>query len=217
MNSTEKEIVYKISNSYSTLNKLTSKTKNVIFACHGMGYLSRYFLKYFNGLNTDDNYIITPQAQSKYYVAPKMKHVGASWLTKENTIMETDNVMNYFDSVFKSENIENMNLIFLGYSQGVSVAMRYLAKRKIMISKLLLMSGGIPKELSPEDFKYLKNKAKIYYIYGDKDEYINCEFLKSEKNKIEHLFSNINYIPFKGNHEIKTDIIELIIDKKKST
>ena len=82
MNSTEKEIVYTISNSYTTLNSLTSKTKNVIFACHGMGYLSRYFLKYFKGLNSDDNYIIIPQAQSKYYIAPKMKHVGASWLTK---------------------------------------------------------------------------------------------------------------------------------------
>ena len=86
MNSTEKEIIYKISNSYSTLNALTSKTRNVIFACHGMGYLSRYFLKYFKGLDSDLNYIIVPQAQSKYYIAPKMKHVGASWLTKENTI-----------------------------------------------------------------------------------------------------------------------------------
>jgi len=37
MNSTEKEIVYNISNSYTTLNYLTNKTKNVIFACHGMG------------------------------------------------------------------------------------------------------------------------------------------------------------------------------------
>ena len=77
MNSTEKEIIYKISNSYSTLNALTSKTRNVIFACHGMGYLSRYFLKYFKGLDSELNYIIVPQAQSKYYIAPKMKHVGA--------------------------------------------------------------------------------------------------------------------------------------------
>ena len=172
MNSTEKEIVYTISNSYTTLNSLTSKTKNVIFACHGMGYLSRYFLKYFKGLNSDDNYIIIPQAQSKYYIAPKMKHVGASWLTKENTLKEMENIISYFDNVLSNEKIENLNFIFLGYSQGVSVAMRYLAKRKIIVSKLILMSGGIPKELTPKDFKYLKNKAVIYYVYGDKDEYI---------------------------------------------
>ena len=212
MNSTEKEIVYTISNSYTTLNSLTSKTKNVIFACHGMGYLSRYFLKYFKGLNSDDNYIIIPQAQSKYYIAPKMKHVGASWLTKENTLKEMENVISYFDSVLSNEKIENLNFIFLGYSQGVSVAMRYLAKRKIIVSKLILMSGGIPKELTPKDFKYLKNKAAIYYVYGDKDEYITEGFLNSEKKRLENLFSNINYIEFDGNHEIKTEIIESIIN-----
>jgi len=212
MNSTEKEIVYTISNSYTTLNSLTSKTKNVIFACHGMGYLSRYFLKYFKGLNSDDNYIIIPQAQSKYYIAPKMKHVGASWLTKENTLKEMENIISYFDSVLSNEKIENLNFIFLGYSQGVSVAMRYLAKRKIIVSKLILMSGGIPKELTPKDFKYLKNKAVIYYVYGDKDEYITEDFLNSEKKRFEDLFSNINYIEFDGNHEIKTEIIESIIN-----
>ena len=212
MNSTEKEIVYTISNSYTTLNSLTSKTKNIIFACHGMGYLSRYFLKYFKGLNSDDNYIIIPQAQSKYYIAPKMKHVGASWLTKENTLKEMENIKSYFDSVLSNEKIENLNFIFLGYSQGVSVAMRYLAKRKIIVSKLILMSGGIPKELTPKDFKYLKNKAAIYYVYGDKDEYITEGFLNSEKKRLENLFSNINYIEFDGNHEIKTEIIESIIN-----
>ena len=212
MNSTEKEIVYTISNSYTTLNSLTSKTKNVIFACHGMGYLSRYFLKYFKGLNSDDNYIIIPQAQSKYYIAPKMKHVGASWLTKENTLKEMENIISYFDSVLSNEKIENLNFIFLGYSQGVSVAMRYLAKRKIIVSKLILMSGGIPKELTPKDFKYLKNKAVIYFVYGDKDEYISEDFLNSEKKRFEDLFSNINYIEFDGNHEIKTEIIESIIN-----
>jgi predicted esterase len=212
MNSTEKEIVYTISNSYTTLNSLTSKTKNVIFACHGMGYLSRYFLKYFKGLNSDDNYIIIPQAQSKYYIAPKMKHVGASWLTKENTLKEMENIISYFDNVLSNEKIENLNFIFLGYSQGVSVAMRYLAKRKIIVSKLILMSGGIPKELTPKDFKYLKNKAVIYFVYGDKDEYISEDFLNSEKKRLEDLFSNIKYIEFDGNHEIKTEIIESIIN-----
>lgn len=212
MNSTEKEIVYTISNSYTTLNSLTSKTKNVIFACHGMGYLSRYFLKYFKGLNSDDNYIIIPQAQSKYYIAPKMKHVGASWLTKENTLKEMENIKSYFDSVLSNEKIENLNFIFLGYSQGVSVAMRYLAKRKIIVSKLILMSGGIPKELTPKDFKYLKNKAVIYFVYGDKDEYISEDFLNFEKKRLEDLFSNIKYIEFDGNHEIKTEIIESIIN-----
>ena len=105
MNSTENEIYYSISNSYSTLNTLSESTKNVWFVCHGMGYLSRYFLKYFKDLNPEENYIIAPQAQSKYYIAESYKHVGASWLTKENTLKETQNVLRYFDAVYEAENI----------------------------------------------------------------------------------------------------------------
>lgn len=85
MNPTEKQVSYNITNSYCTLNERTSKTKNVWIVFHGIGYLSKYFLKYFKGLDPEENYIIAPQAASKYYLNGKYTHVGASWFTKDNT------------------------------------------------------------------------------------------------------------------------------------
>ena len=112
MNKLEKEVSYNISNTYSTLNSLTKKTKNVWLVCHGIGYLSRYFLKYFDELDPDENYIIAPQAQSKYYLGSKYTHVGASWLTKENTSQEIKSMMRYLDAVLEAENFpERINLI----------------------------------------------------------------------------------------------------------
>ena len=211
MNSTEKEIYYTINNSYSTLNKLTNTTKNVWFVCHGMGYLSRYFIQYFKGLPSDENYVIAPQAQSKYYQSPKFKHVGASWLTKENTLVETENVMTYFDAVFENESIpKDKNLIVFGYSQGVSVAMRYLAKRKLHCSQLILHSGGIPKELTPSDFEFLK--AKVTLIYGLQDEFLNEERIMYETKRAASLFgNNLNIMPFEGNHVVNVELIEKLV------
>jgi len=207
MNSTEKEISYQTTNSYSTLNTLTQHTKNVWFACHGMGYLGRYFIKYFEALDADENYIIAPQAQSKYYIPPKFKHVGSSWLTKENTIQETENVMRNFDAVLDAENIpSNVNLIVIGYSQGVSVAMRYVAKRQLQCCQMVLMSGGIPKELTAEDFAFLK--AKITLIYGTQDEYMNEEHMQYEQQRVQELFgSDVTIIPFKGAHIVNVELI----------
>ncbi len=171
MNSQEKEITYTTSNSYSTLNTLTDTTKNVWFVCHGMGYLSRYFLRYFKQLNPKENFIIAPQAPSKFYIQPKM-HVGANWLTRNDTGAGMDNILNYFDAVLEAEHIpEDINFIVLGYSQGVSVAMRYLAKRQLQCHELVLHSGGIPKELVPKDFEYLSKETKVKLIYGTDDEY----------------------------------------------
>ena len=131
MKMAEKKVSYQISNSYSTLNEISVKTKNVWVVLHGIGYLSRYFLKYFKDLDPDENYIIAPQAQAKYYLNNEYRHVGASWLTRENTEAETENVLNYLDEVYKAESLQDApNLIIFGYSQGVSIATRWIARNK---------------------------------------------------------------------------------------
>jgi predicted esterase len=211
MNSEEKEISYTITNTYSTLNTITATTKNVWLVCHGMGYLSRYFLKYFKGLNPEENYIIAPQAQNKYYITPNFKHVGASWLTKENTKAETENVLNYFDTVLENENIpKNLNLIVFGYSQGVSIATRYLASRQFQCAKLILHSGSIPKELNVEIFAFYK--GKIHLICGDKDEHITTEGLQLELDRAKSLFgSHLEIHLFDGVHEVNIDIINGLV------
>lgn len=213
MKPTEKEITYQTTNSYSTLNTLSDSTKNVWFACHGMGYLSRYFLKYFADLNPEENYLIAPQAQSKYYVSSRLKHVGASWLTKENTIKETENVMRYLDAVFEAEHLSKKpNLIMLGYSQGVSIALRYIAKRQLSCSQIVMMSGGIPKELTVADFEFLDPLTKISLIYGTNDEYLDEDRLSLEKNRAFELFGHcdLQIIPFDGKHEVNTTLIKQI-------
>ena len=211
MNSTEKEISYQTTKTYSTLNKLSSKTKNVWLVCHGIGYLSKYFLKYFKELNADENYIIAPQAPSKYYLNSEYKHVGASWLTKENTLAETENVLNYLDAVLEAEKIPvDKNLIVLGYSQGVSVAMRYVARRTLQCHQLVLLSGGIPKELTAEDFKF--SKAQVTIIYGKSDVYLNEERMASETKKAKELFGdNYNIIAFDGGHEVNVELIHGLV------
>lgn len=211
MNLEDKEISYTTTNSYSTLNSLTNTTKNVWFVCHGMGYLSRYFLKYFEGLDADENYMIAPQAQSKYYIPPKFKHVGASWLTKENTLKETENVMRNFDAIFEAENIpKTINLIVLGYSQGVSVAMRYIVKRQLQCAQLILHSGGIPKEINPIDFSFLD--AKVTMIYGTQDEYLNDKRIASETKRVQELFENkAQILPFNGKHVVNVKLINSLV------
>lgn len=211
MNSKEKEISYQSTSTYSTLNTLTEQTKNVWLVFHGMSYLSRYFLKYFKELDPNDNYIIAPQAPSKSYIQPSFKNVGATWLTKENTLTETNNILLYIDAVLEREHItDNKNIIVLGYSQGVSIAMRYIAKRKMQCDKLVLMSGGIPKELKTEDFEFLT--SDVIHIYGIHDEYLNADRMEYETNRIKELFDKrVEIIPFDGKHIVNTKLIHSLV------
>ena len=216
MSNTEKTVTYSTENTYLTQNGLTPKTKNVWLVFHGIGYLSRYFVKYFKGLDAEENYLIVPQAPSKYYLKNEYKYVGASWLTKENTETEIKNVFNYIDAVLAAENLpEDINLMLFGFSQGVSIATRWLANKKIECKLVALYAGGIPNELTAEDFDFLDFDATdIKVIYGDQDEYLTPERLKGEKTKIEKLFQGqAEIISFTGGHEVKPEIIEGLLKK----
>ena len=208
----EKEVSYTSTNTYTTVNTFTSKTKNIWITFHGLGYLSRYFAKYFRHLNPEENYIIVPQAPSKYYQGSDFKHVGASWLTKENTVAETKNVLEYIDAVWKNEKPETMpNFIVMGYSQGVSIATRWLSSRKIQCDQLLLHSGGIPVELKPEDFSFLKPETKVIYLYGSKDPYITEARKTEEQLKGTSLFGNrLQISVFEGVHGVNTSFLQQV-------
>jgi predicted esterase len=213
MNSTEKEINYTSHNSYSTLNTLSERTNTIWFTCHGMGYLSRYFLRYFKGLDAEKNYIIAPQAPSKFYIQPKM-YVGANWLTKDNTAKGMNNIINYFDAIFKEEKLppKDKSFIIFGYSQGVSVATRYMAKHQIQCDQLVIHSGGIPKELRPKDFKYLSENTRVKLIYGTEDEYLNEERIAQETDTALRLFgSRLTILPFTGTHVVNVDYINDLV------
>lgn len=210
----EETVTYTAKNTYLTQNTLGEKTKNVWLVFHGIGYLSRYFVKYFEGLDPEENYIIVPQAPSKYYLKNEYKYVGASWLTKENTSMEIDNVIHYVDAVLQTEQLpSHVNLILFGFSQGVSVATRYLVHRKLKCHALILYAGGIPNELKKEDFDFLdRDTTQVKLMYGDKDEFITPERLATEKVKIQDLFQGkAEIVMFKGGHEVKPKLIRDLV------
>lgn len=199
-----KQVVYTSKNTYSTLNTFTEKTKNVWMVFHGLGYLSKYFIHYFSTLNKKENFIIAPQAPSKYYQDTTFTHVGASWLTRVDTEMEIENNLNYVDAIFKQEMTREIpNLIIMGYSQGVSIATRWVARRKISCDKLILHSGGIPKELKAGDFDFLKPEIPVIYLYGNKDQYVTKARKTEEELHGNKLFGNrLKIEVFDGIHEV---------------
>ena len=206
--SIEKSVSYQIKNTYSVLNEFTSQTKNVWLVFHGIGYLSRYFLKYFKHLDPEENYIIAPQAQSKYYLNGEYRHVGASWLTRENLDESIENTMNYLETIFKAENLSEVdNLNILGYSQGVSVATRFVARRKIKCRNLIIHSGKVPGELKRENFAFLKD-THFSFIYGTKDEYLKPDLIEEERKRLQQIFpKHLQILEFNGGHEVNTQLI----------
>jgi predicted esterase len=185
-----KAVSYQHTNTYRTLFKLTEKTENIWICFHGLGYLSIYFKRYFESLDPVKNYVLVLQAPSKSYLGKDFKHVGACWLTKVDTAQEMENNLNYIYEVLVNENlIGDHRLVIFGYSQGVSIAMRFLKNYTHHVKALIMHSGSIPKELDVKDGIHFKSHClKFIHIAGTKDEYSTDVIVKREKEKIELLF-----------------------------
>ncbi len=213
MKERENQVTYTAANTYLSLNDLTAKTRNIWLVFHGIGYLSRYFLTHFRELDPEENYVIAPQAPSKYYLNNEYKHVGASWLTREQTAMEIDNVLNYVDAVYKAEPLPpHCSLLVFGYSQGVSVALRWVARSKIRCQHLVLYAGGIPNELRAQDFDFLQKNVKITLMAGDRDEFLDEGRWMQETKKATALFGERAEIKrFSGGHEIQKQLLKELL------
>jgi predicted esterase len=208
----EKQVNYSATNTYSTLNTYTEKTRNIWLVCHGIGYLSSYFINYFNHLDPEINFIVAPQAPAKYYQDKSYKYIGASWFTRKDLQQETQNIINYLNAVYSAEiepkRNENTKLLLFGYSQGVSAVLRWAAHSKINCSSLLLHSGGIPEELKAADFKNL-NAKRIVLTYGDEDEYLTEARMEKELLKYEAIWGKqLKTQQFRGKHEVNRPFIQ---------
>lgn len=210
-----KQVSYQTTNTYSTLNSITEDTQNIWIACHGIGFLSKYFISYFKDLDPKLNYIIAPQAPSKYYQTKAYKYVGASWLTKENRELETENILNYLDALLELENLPtDKHIILLGFSQGVSVVTRWMAQRKINCNHLVIHSGSIPTEFDSTNFDYLPN-LKTSIIYGTEDEYLTEERIQVQLKLANTIFPNLpEILKFEGKHMMHKASLEKISKNK---
>lgn len=185
-----KTVTYSHTNSYEIVNPVVATTKNIWICMHGLGYLATYFKKYFKDLDPAIHAVIVPQAPSKFYMGDTFKNVGACWLTRIDTMQEMDNNLNYLNKVLKQEEITgDPRLVLFGYSQGVSIATRFLKNYHHSIKALIMHSGSIPTEFTAADGAHFKKHCgRFIHISGKRDEYVTPEIIAREKDKIEMLF-----------------------------
>ncbi|MGJ8684861.1 MAG: alpha/beta hydrolase [Nonlabens sp.] len=185
-----KTVSYQHTNSYEILNPIQDSTENIWVCFHGLGYLATYFKRYFTGMDATKNAVIVLQAPSKFYQGTNFKHVGASWLTRVDTAQEMLNNLNYIDAVFKNESLINdPRIVLMGYSQGVSITMRYLIHYNKSVKALIMHSGSIPHEFNEIDGNTFRDLAsRSIHISGKRDEYVTADLILRENLKIKELF-----------------------------
>ncbi|MCU0394163.1 MAG: serine hydrolase family protein [Thermoflexibacter sp.] len=208
----EKSITISLNTTYHVLGELSEKTEQVWFLLHGYGQLASFFIKKFDFLDLQKNYLIAPQGFNKFYLEGFSGRVGANWMTKEDRLNEIANYTNYLNQVYYNElkNIDNQNIKInvLAFSQGCATASRWIAYGHFKPHQLILWAGEIPQDVvDSEVFKSLP----LTIFWGEQDELIKSDMIAIFANRLREagLFPRI--VKFDGKHEVDIEVFKRTI------
>lgn len=206
--SKQKHLDVTIKAPYCTLNELTEKTERVWLVFHGYGQLAEYFIKKFEVLDKEKNFIIAPQGLSKYYLDGVYGRVGASWMTKEDRLTEIENQYAYIDAVLEQFDISDKQLIYFGFSQGTATMGRYASYAKISFDQMIIWAGTFPPDTDSEDWKYLTGDEGIHYYTSKEDIYFKEEMISKQNEVVKKALGKEPILHwYKGGHRVIPEIV----------
>lgn len=197
--------------SYHTLNTLSSETERIWVVFHGYGQLAAFFIKKFEGLDAQKNFIIAPQGLSKYYLQGVQGRVGASWMTKEDRLTEIENQHSYLDAVLSAFDFEGKELIYFGFSQGTATMGRYAAHAKRPFHKMIIWAGTFPPDTDPKDWSYLSGSESFHYYTSKEDIYFKEDLMPQQDETIKTAVGRAPILHwYEGGHKVVPALLKEI-------
>lgn len=194
---------------------------------HGYGQLAPLFIRHFSPLADGTRWILAPEALSRFYhempdaerhlgVPPEQRRVGAAWLTREERDAEIEDSVQYLDAVFRMARLHvrpDVKLVVLGFSQGVSVASRWLAMSELepMAHHLICWSGSVPQELVDADLTIRARHATL--VVGDADPWVKQATVEEQRQRLSVLAVEPRVMTFSGGHRMDPPTLASLLER----
>ena len=190
-----------------SLGALSESTKHVWVGLHGYGQLVQFFARHFRSLVTEERTFVFPQGPHKFYLNGVHGRVGASWMTKDQRLVDIANQRIYLGFVFRwiKKQAPKATIHCIGFSQGVATIMRCIGHEDVQPSSLLAWAGSWPPDLDETNRATLE-KLRFKACFGSQDEYITTE---KQQEMIGYYLEKYNFEPlvsvYEGGHSFDAE------------
>lgn len=199
---------------FYSLGEPSPKVNYFWLVTHGYGQLASHIIRKFESFDTEEHFIVAPEALNRFYWDMRKGIVGASWMTKQDRLEEIEDYSNFLTTVydtFVAQLSPSVKIIFLGFSQGSATQVRWILRGRPHFHHLILWGGILPEDIDyVNDFpfsEYLSNK-KLHFINGDADEFVTPDKVEWHLNFAKSQNIDLQYVPFEGKHEILVPVLE---------
>ncbi len=192
----------------------TPAVRRLWIACHGYAQLAPGFARSLGALAAPDRLIVVPEALNRFYrddrggVHGPDHPVGATWMTREERLLEIDDYCAYLDAVHDHVRPQldapAVTTCALGFSQGAQTVARWAARTTRRIDHVVLWGAGLPKEISPAAGIF--GAASVTFVAGERDTHAAGE-IEGQLTALDAAHAVYAFERFSGGHRLDDDVL----------
>jgi len=188
--------------------------RDVWIVIHGYKQLARRFLRRFEPIAAPGRRIVAPEALSRFYASAEPgRHgpasvVGASWMTREDRLVEIRDYVAYLDRVAEAVVPPEARVTVLGFSQGTATAARWAVLGDVRVARLVLWAGYVPHDWDLPRAAEVFSEAELLLVRGDADPGLTEELAAAELRALESGRIPHRTVTYAGGHDIHRATLE---------
>lgn len=173
---------------------------------HGYAMTADQVLHKFRDMDMTKHFYCSAEGLSHFYLQTGEGQIPvASWMTSRFRLDEIENYSLYLQKLMETHGRSKRCTLF-GFSQGGTTLWRFINRMKPQFDVFINWGGDIPED-SEYDLEFLRNK-KLYYIFGDKDQYITRARVQVLRERSKSFGLNLSFEQYSGTHKIDRKVLE---------
>lgn len=174
---------------------------------HGYGQLAVDFIAPFAAIAGTSRAIVAPEALNRFYRDRESKGghagrpVGATWMTREDREVEIADYVAYLDAVADRWGA-GRPLTVLGFSQGVSTLLRWVAHGHTTAARVVAWAGELPPDVDLVAHRARFPAHGLDLVMGSVDEYHSWINLDGVKGRLDEAKVPYRLHIFDGGHRL---------------
>jgi len=187
------------------------------FVLHGYGQLAARFIRHFEPLDDGSRLVVAPEGLSRFYIeVNRADKIGASWMTREDRLVEIADYVRYLDAVYAAVGGATApRVVVLGFSQGTATAARWLATGAARADRLILWGGEVPPDLDLAAARARWLETGVTLVAGSTDPFITTKVLARDEARLRETGIVYQVERFEGGHELDAEVLREIVRGKR--
>jgi len=195
---------------YFSLGPAGPEAREVWIVLHGYAQLAERFLRWFRPIDDGRRWIVAPEALSRFYLETTLKGshgpvMGASWLTREAREADLEDHVGYLDRLVDHvrEHVGAIPLTVLGFSQGSVMAARWLARRPVPVSRVVLWGTPLPVDVEPVELGRRLQGLPVWLVAGVRDAYAPAGAIEAAAAGLATGGAHVTTHRYQGGHRVE--------------